>query len=89
MTRTPETLRALDVLSRVSHQGEVLAYDLSTVCPCVGADIQTVTAAIVEDNGHVVEYTTPELEPFRAAAVRSDSEELKRTATFGRFRARS
>ena len=76
--------RALDVCKKLSHDGDVLQFDVDTICASQDLDPQDVMARLASEGVHTVTYACPEFSSVTLAAA-SDNTGFRRTAKFSRF----
>ena len=76
--------RAKDVCKKMAHDGEVLQFDVQTICASLDADPQAVMDSLASDGVHTVSYECPEFQSVTLSANK-DNEGFRRVAKFSRF----
>jgi hypothetical protein len=80
------TLRAIDVCRKMTFNGELIDYDFRVICAATGANPDTVRQEVLNSGAHVVQYETPEYEPFYSGIAKQEISTIRRAASFGPFR---
>ena len=76
--------RAIDVCKKMSSNGEVIQFDVDTICASQDADPAVVMSRLAEEDIHTVTYDCPQYQAVNLSA-RGDNEAIRRAAKFSGF----